>query len=95
MRCGWEPKSPTGYAPLPDGFMPIDELDACPGYLITMPCAIETVRAHAHWERGTLRDRYNGKQLTSNILDALEVFQSSLWELEAFTVDEAKRNRGS
>lgn len=71
-----------------------EELDTCPGYLVTMPHVTEAVRAHAHWERGTLRDRYHGAQLTGHLLDALEIFQGALWEIEAFAMDEAKRKAG-
>lgn len=91
MGCGWESPLDGAIAPLPVGYSPIaDTVDICPGYLTRLPVVTEAARAHAHWERGTLRDRYNGQVLAPHLLDALEFLQGSIWELESYAMDEAR-----
>lgn len=90
MGCGWESPLEGAIAPLPVGFSSDGSVNVCPGYLTQLPVVLETARAHAHWERGTLRDRYNRSVLSGHLLDALEYLQGSLWELESHQVAQAK-----
>lgn len=55
----------------------------CPGYLISMPQVVECARAKLHWDKGQLRDRYEGLELTGLLLDSIEILAVSSSEAEA------------
>ena len=60
-----------------------DDSEICPGYLVQMPAVGEAARARLHWEKGHLRERYEGLKLTGLLLDCIEVLNGAVGEVEA------------
>ena len=60
----------------------------CPGYLINLPTVIECARAKLHWEKGLLKERYEGYELTGVLLDSIEILVGAVAEAEASLVSE-------
>lgn len=84
MGCGWEPRIPDAVTWWPRDGLDDDPPDTCIGYLMRLPEVREAARAMIHWERGTLKDRFMGEEISTALLDALEALHGSGRELEAY-----------
>ena len=58
------------------------ESTVCPGYAIALPQVIEAVSAHAHWDRGQLRDRVGAP--TQSLLTYVETYENARAGAEAY-----------
>jgi hypothetical protein len=58
------------------------DTEICPGYLISLPQVIEVARARVHWQKGLLKERYEGEELTGLVFDGLELLEGYISELE-------------
>jgi hypothetical protein len=63
---------------------PIESPAVCPGYLVTMPQVLEAARALA-W-KDSLQVRYEGIAPTGLLMDAIDVMQGAMNEVEAAMV---------
>jgi len=81
-NCGFlTPKKRVGPGfPSPAGWEA--DKDICPGYIIQLPQVIEVARARVHWNKGLLRERYEGEELTGVLLDGLELLEGYVQDLE-------------
>lgn len=84
MGCGWEAPSEFASTWWPRDGLDDDPPDTCIGYLIRLPELHEASRAMIHWERGTLRERFGGAEVTQVLLDVLETIHGSSKELERY-----------
>lgn len=84
MGCGWEAPSEFSSTWWPRDALEDEPPDTCIGYLIRLPEVGEAARAMVHWERGTLRERFGGAEVTTGLLDVLETIHGSSKELESY-----------
>ena len=89
-NCGLiPPTSRTGPGfPVPGNWG--EDPPICPGYLITLPTVIECARAKLHWEKGLLKERYEGEEVTGILLDSIEILSGAAAEAEAQWISENK-----
>jgi hypothetical protein len=89
-NCGLlNPKKRTGPGfPVPPSWGADSEV--CPGYLITLPQVQETARARVHWEKGLLKERYEGEELTGVLFDCIEILNGAVGDLEMQVSSEAR-----
>ena len=60
-----------------------EDTEICPGYLTALPTVIEAARARVHWEKGLLKERYEGEALTGVLFDCIEILNGAVGELES------------
>ena len=64
--------------------------EICPGYLVTLPQVIETARARVHWEKGLLKERYEGQNLPGVLFDCIEILSGAVSDVESFATRSAR-----
>lgn len=97
MGCGWiAPAERTGLrVPLPAGAP--EGWSCCPGYLITLPGALEALVSHLWWDKGMLLEYLaaDGLELTALLRDAIDVLARAENEAQYTTMTIRRREAGS
>jgi len=88
QRCGLLPRDPEAPGFPAQTNWPVDSPSACPGYLVTLPQVLEGARALA-W-KDNLVQRYEGLEPTGLVMDAIDIVQSSISEVESAMLAKGK-----
>ena len=56
----------------------------CPGYLCRLPQVNEVVQARAWFDKGLLKERFDGLELTGSLMDGIELLESACNDVETY-----------